>query len=134
MFSHLFRSITLSIFSITSSKSSILLYQKFINIMKNRFFITRFKILFMTIHDLYNKFHNKFKFLNLIIIQNRFHFVVFFEQYIHIDQTRITLYFKSTINHFTFRFFITTNLMIKLISNKIMLIRNHLSNRSKSMI
>ena len=91
------------------SKSSIFLHSKSINNMTKRFFITRFnKTSYFTMQNLYNKFHEKFKSSNLIIIQNSLSFA--FSSSMRIRQMRITSYFKSTINKFTNQ--------IKLISNK----------------
>ena len=120
--SRLSRSTALSTSSSSShltSKSLILLHQKSINSMTKSFFITRFiKTSYMTIHDLFIKFHDEFRFSSLIIIQNSLSFVSSTEQHMRTRQTRITSYFKSAINDFTSRSFITTNSMIKLISNK----------------
>ena len=91
-----------------SSKSSILLHQKSINNMKNRFFITWFKTSYFTMQNLYIKFHDKSKSLSLIIIQNSLSSA--FSLSMRIRQTRITSYFKSAIKKFTNQ--------IKLISNK----------------
>ena len=115
MFSRLFRSISLSTFSFSSILLSILQFQKSINNIKNRLFITRFKTSYLTMQNLYIKFYDKLKFSSFNIIQNNLHFV-FFDM--RIRQTRIASYFKSTFNDFTSRFFISTNWKIKLISNK----------------
>ena len=92
----------------TSSPSSVLLHQKSVNSMTNRFFITRFKTSYLTVQNLYIRFHDKFRPLSLIIIQNSLSSAS--PSGMRIRQTRITSYFKSAVNK-------STN-QIKLASNR----------------
>ena len=48
--------------------------------------------------NLYIRFHDKFKFINFIIIQNDLQFAFFIDQ-MRSRQMRITSYFKSAVDH-----------------------------------
>ena len=99
----------------TSSSSSILLHQKSINQTTKRFFTTRFKTSYLSMQDLYIRFHEKFRSSSFSTMQQHLSFASFSEQSMRIRQKRIISYFKSAIdsNH-NFESIST----IKLVSNK----------------
>ena len=83
------------IFSFFSHLQSILQFQKSINNITKRIFITCSKTSYFIIKNFYIMFHNKFKFSSFFVKQ----LCLFFVFFIDLRQTRITIYFKSFVNN-----------------------------------